>query len=53
MVASQTAVQERAMLHGSDRGARFTLVGRTERLVMSQCQRESPKMRSDISDINE
>ena len=26
MVASQTAVQERAMLHGSDRGARFTLI---------------------------
>ena len=26
MVASETAVQERAMLHGSDRGARFTLI---------------------------
>ena len=41
MVASETAVQERAMLHGSDRGARFTLIekvwrarlGRTERLA--------------------
>ena len=26
MVASETAVQERAMLHGSDRSARFTLI---------------------------
>ena len=50
MVASQTAVQERAMLHGSDRGARFTLVGRTERLVMSV--RERARRREVISMIS-
>ena len=51
MVASQTAVQERAMLHGSDRGARFTLVGRTERLVMISV-RDRARRREVISVIS-
>ena len=47
MVTSETAVQERAMLHGSDRGARFTLIEkvansswRTERLGVMTARTE-------------